>query len=137
MLRNEDPRIEEAMRVHGADCVGLRIGVRAVNIVTRELAISEDTKRLQVRLGTKQCLGDAFKALFHLEDNQLEYVDPRDDIIRVRNGIDVIELHLTPRKLRETNDVLRVSDAELFPVIKRLTGKAVNASKGVHSRGSC
>ena len=122
MSRNKSPdlRIEEAVRVHGADCVGLLIGVRAVDIVTRELAISEDTKRLQVRLGTKQCLGDAFKALLHLEDNQLEYVDPRDDIIRVKNGIDLIELHLTSRKLKETNDVLKASDAELFPVIKRL-----------------
>ena len=122
MSRNEnsDPRLEEAVRVHGADCVGLRIGVRAVDIVTRELAISEDTKQLKVRLGTKQCLGDAFKALLHLEDNQLEYIDPRDDIIRVRNGIDLIELHLTPRKLREANDVLKASDEELFPVIKKL-----------------
>ena len=122
MSRNDspDPQIEDAVRVHGADCVGLRIGVRAVDIVTRELAISEDTKRLTVRLGTKQCLGDAFKALLHLEDKQLEYVDPRDDIIRVRNGIDLIELHLTPRKLSEVNDVLKASDAELFPVIKRL-----------------
>jgi len=122
MSRNEssDPRIREAVRVHGADCVGLRIGVRAVDIVTRELAISEDTKRLTVRLGTKQCLGDAFKALLHLEDKQLEYVDPRDDIIRVRNGIDMIELHLTSRKLSEANDVLKASDAELFPVIERL-----------------
>jgi len=120
--RNEisDPRIREAVRVHGDDCVGLRIGVRAVDIATRELAIPEDTKRLKVRLGTKQCLGDAFKALLHLEDNQLEYVDPRDDIIRVKNGIDQIELHLTPRKLRETNDVQNASDAELFPVIKKL-----------------
>lgn len=122
MSRNErsDPRIKEAVRVHGADCVGLRIGIRAVDVVTRELAISEDMKRLKVRLGTKQCLGDAFKALLHLEDNQLEYVDSRDDIIRVRNGIDVIELHLTPRKLREANEVLKASDAELFPVIKKL-----------------
>ena len=122
MSRNEnsDPRLEEAVRVHGADCVGLRIGVRAVDIVTRELAISEDTKQLKVRLGTKQCLGDAFKALLHLEDNQLEYIDQRDDIIRVRNGIDLIELHLTPRKLREANDVLKASDEELFPVIKKL-----------------
>ena len=122
MSRNEraDPRIKEVVRVHGADCVGLRIGVRAVDVTTRELAISEDTKRLKVRIGTKQCLGDAFKALLHLEDNQLEYVDPRDDIIRVRNGIDLIELHLTPRKLREANDVLKASDAELFPVIKKL-----------------
>jgi hypothetical protein len=120
--RNEDSdgKIEQAVRVHGADCVGLRIGVRAVNIVTQELAISEDTKQLKVKLGTKQCLGDAFKALLHLEDNQLEYVDPQDDIIRVRNGIDLIELHLTPRKLVKTNDVLKASDAELFPVIKRL-----------------
>jgi hypothetical protein len=117
---NSDPRLEEAIRVHGADCVGLRIGVRAVDIVTRELAISEDTKRLKVRLGTKQCLGDAFKALFHLEDNQLENIDPRDDIIRVRNGIDLIELHLTPRKLREAKDVLKATDEELFPVIKKL-----------------
>ena len=125
MSRNKrpDPRMEEAVRVHGSDCVGLRIGVRAVDIVIRELSISEDTKPLKVTLGTKQCLGDAFKALFHLEDNQIEYVDPRDDVIRVRNGNDLIELHLTPRKLRETNDVLKASDSKLFPVIKRLTGK--------------
>jgi len=120
VLLNEDPKLEDAIRVHGGDCVGLRIGVRAVNIVARELAISEDTKHVSVRLGTKQCLGDAFKALLHLEDNQLEYVDPRDDIIRVKNGIDQIELHLTPRKLRETNDVQKASDAELFPIIKKL-----------------
>ena len=125
MSRNEnsDPRMKEAVRVHGSDCVGLRIGVRAVDIVTRELAISEDTKRLIVRLGTKQCLGDAFKALLHLEDNQLEYVDPRDDVIRERNGNDLIELHLTPKKVRETNDVRKASDSKLFLVIKRLTGK--------------
>ncbi len=112
--------IREAVRVHGDDCVGLRIGIRAVDIVTRELAILGDTKRLKVKLGTKQCLGDAFKALLHLEDNQLEYVNPRDDIIHVSNGIDQIELHLTPRKLTETNDVQKASDAELFPVIKKL-----------------
>jgi hypothetical protein len=117
---SSDPRIEEAVRVHGADCVGLHIGVRAVDIVIRELAISEDTKRLKVRLGTKQCFGDAFKALLRLEDKQLEYVNPRDDIIRVRNGIDLIELHLTPRKLRAANDVLNASDAELFPIIRKL-----------------
>ena len=121
MLRNDnpDPKLEDAIRAHGGDCVGLRIGVRAVNIVARELAISEDTKHVSVRLGTKQCLGDAFKALLHLEDSQLEYVDPHDDIIRVKNGIDLIELHLTSRKLKETNEVLKASDAKLFPVIKR------------------
>jgi len=99
--------------------VGLRIGVRAVDIVSREITISGDSKRLHVRLGTKQCLGDAFKALLHLEDNQLEYVDPRDDIIQVRNGVDLIELHLTARKLREEDDVVKASDTELFPVIKK------------------
>jgi hypothetical protein len=111
--------LKEAIRIHGADCVGLRIGVRAVEIVTRELSISEDTKKLKVRLGTRQCLGDAFKALLHLEDNQLEYVEPRDDTIRVRNGVDIIEMQLTSVKFREAHDVLRASDAELFPVIKK------------------
>ena len=113
-----DMRTREAIRIHGDDCVGLRIGIRAVDIVTRELAESEDTKRLKVRLGTKQCLGDAFKALLHLEDNQLEYAE-RDDIIHVTNGINKIELHLTRKKLRNANDVLNASEAELFPVIKK------------------
>ena len=122
MSRNEssDSRIREAVRIHGDDCVGLRIGIRAVDIVTRELAVLKDTKQLKVSLGTKQCLGDAFKALLNLEDHQLEYIEPRDDIIRVRNGIDLIELHLTPRRLREASDVLKASDAELFPIIKKL-----------------
>ena len=120
MSQNEksDIRIREAIRVHGDDCVGLRIGVRAVDIIARELAISEDTRLLKVRVGTKQCLGDAFKALFHLEDNQLEYAE-HDDIIHVTNGTGKIELHLTQRKLRDANDVLKASDAELFPVIKK------------------
>jgi len=113
-----DMRTREAIRIHGDDCVGLRIGIRAVDIVTRELAESEDTKRLKVRLGTKQCLGDAFKALLHLEDDQIEYAE-RDDIIHVTNGTSKIELQLTQSKLRETNDVLKASEAELFPVIKK------------------
>jgi len=120
MPRNErlDVRTREAIRIHGDDCVGLRIGIRAVDIVTRELAISEDANRVKVRLGTKQCLGDAFKALLHLKDDQLEYAD-RDDIIHVTNGINKIELHLTQRKLRDTNDVLKASETELFPVIEK------------------
>ena len=122
MSQNEEAEVEEAVRVHGADCVGLRIGIRAVKIVTREL-ILEDTKRLKVRLGTKQCLAAAFKALLHLEDNQLEYIDPHDDIIRVTNGFEQIELHLSPTKLMDTNSVLKLSDSELFPLIKRQTEK--------------
>jgi len=118
--RNErsDDRIREAIRMHGDDCVGLRIGIRAVDIVVKELAILEDTKRLKVRLGTKQCLGDAFKALLHLESNQVEYAD-RDDTIHVTNGTSRIELHLTQRKLMDASYVMNASEAELFPVIKK------------------
>jgi len=115
---SSDFRTREAIRVHGDDCVGLRIGIRAVDIVVREFGILEDTKGLKVRLGTKQCLGDAFKALLHLDDNQIEYAE-RDDIIRATNGTSKIELHLTRSKLKETNDVLKASEAELFPVIKK------------------
>ena len=104
--------------MHGDDCVGLRLGIRAVEIVVRELAILEDTKRLNVRLGTKQCLGDAFKALLHLEDNQVEYAE-RDDTIHVTNGTSRVELHLTQKKLMDANDVMNAFEAELFPVIKK------------------
>ena len=120
MSRNEsfDIRIKEAIRVHGDDCVGLRIGARAVDIVTRELALPQVTRCLKVRLGTKQCMADAFKVLLHLEDNQLEFAD-RDDVIHVTYGTHMIELQLTPRKLRDAIDVLKASDAELFPIIKK------------------
>jgi len=116
---NSDPRIREAIRIHGDECIGLLIGIRAVDIVTKELAISE-TERVKVTLGTKQCLGDAFKALLHLQDNQIVYVEPHDDVIRVVNGTDLIELHLTPSKLREISEVQKATDAELFPLIRKL-----------------
>jgi formylmethanofuran dehydrogenase subunit E len=113
-------RFKEAAQHHGDKCVGLAIGVRALDIVERELDISDNTSALEVKLGTKKCLGDAFEALLGLKKRQIEYVNPRNDVIVVTQRTDAIELHLTPRKIMEVANVFEKSDDDLFPVIRRL-----------------
>ncbi len=117
---NWELQLKEAARHHGGECVGLAIGIRAVDIATRELGISGDTRALRVRVGTKKCLGDAFKVLLRLEKRQLEYTNSSDDLITVRNGTDAVELHLNPKKLMEASQVFEESEENLFPIIKRL-----------------
>ena len=113
-------RFKEAAQHHGDECVGLAIGVRALDVVERELDISNDAPALGVKLGTKKCIGDAFEALLGLEKSQIEYVTPRNDVILVTQGTDSIELHLTPTKIMEVTNVFQRSDEDLFPVIRRL-----------------
>jgi hypothetical protein len=112
-------QFKEAARYHGDECVGLAIGVRALDVVVRELGTANDTRDLELKLGTKKCLGDAFEALLRLEKGRVEYLSPRTDVIHVRHGSDTIELHLTPTKIMEVANVFEKSDEELFPVIKR------------------
>lgn len=81
-------RFKEAAQHHGGKCVGLAIGVRAVELVERELDISDNTSALEVKLGTKKCFGDAFESLLGLEKKQVEYVTPRNDVILVTRGTD-------------------------------------------------
>jgi formylmethanofuran dehydrogenase subunit E len=113
-------RFKEAAQHHGDKCAGLAIGVRALDVVERELNISKNTSALEVKLGTKKCLGDAFEALLGLEKRQIEYVNPRNDVILVTQGTDAIELHLTPTKIMEVANVFQNSDEDLFPLIRRL-----------------
>lgn len=113
-------RFKEAAQHHGDECVGLAIGVRALDVVERELDISDNKAALEVRLGTKKCLGDAFEALLGLEKKQIEYVNPRNDVILVKQGTDAIELHLTPTKILKVANVFEKSDEDIFPVIRRL-----------------
>ncbi len=114
-------RFEEAVRHHGDECVGLAIGVRAVDIVFRELHVANDTPSgLSVKLGTKKCLGDAFEALLGLESGKVEYVEPRTGVILARKGEDAIELHLTQTKIRDVANVFEWSEQDLFPIIRRL-----------------
>jgi len=60
------------------------------------------------------------ESLLGLEKRQIEYVNPRNDIVLVKQGTDAIELHLTPTKIMEVANVFAKSDEGLFPVIKRL-----------------
>ena len=113
-------RFKEAAQHHGDKCVGLAIGVRALDVVEHELDISDNTSALEVKLGTKKCLGDAFESLLGLEKRQVEYVTPRNGVILVKQGTDAIELHLTPTKIMEVANVFEKSDEDLFPVIRRL-----------------
>ncbi len=113
-------QFKEASRHHGGECIGLAIGVRALDAAFKELGISTDTSGLSVRLGTKECLGDAFRSLLKLEDGQIEYVHPRDDTIIVRNGTDGIMLHLTSRKFSELSEVFEASDNDIFPATRKL-----------------
>ena len=113
-------RFKEAAQYHGGECVGLAIGVRALDVVERELGLSDNARALEVKLGTKKCLGDAFESLLGLEKRQVEYVNPRNDVILVKQGTDAIEIHLTPTKILEVANVFEKSDEDLFPVIKRL-----------------
>ena len=115
-----EQRLKDAARLHGDKCIGLAIGVRAVDIVERELCITNDTSALQIRVGTKECLADAFKALLGLDKGQVECVKAHDDVIRVKNGTEGIELHLTTRKLAEVSEAFEVSEENLFPIIKKL-----------------
>jgi hypothetical protein len=119
-----EQRFKEAAQYHGDECVGLAIGVRAVDVVERELGTSGNVLALKVKLGTKKCLGDAFESLLGLEKKQVEYVNPRNDVITVKRGTDAIELHLTPTKILEVAEVFEMSDEYLFPVIKRLKVEA-------------
>ena len=112
-------QFKEAVRYHGDECVGLAIGVRAVDVVLRELGVSDHRQVLEVRMGTKECLGDAFEVLMGLEKGRIEYVSPRTDAIFVRAGNDTVELHVTPTKVTKVADVFEKSDKELFPVIKK------------------
>jgi formylmethanofuran dehydrogenase subunit E len=113
-------RFKEAAQYHGDECVGLAIGVRALDVVERELDVSDNAQALEVKLGTKRCLGDAFESLLGLEKRQVEYVNPRNDVILVKQGTDAIELHLTQTKIMEVANVFEKSDQDLFPVIRRL-----------------
>jgi hypothetical protein len=54
------------------------------------------------------------------EKRQVEYVNPRNDVILVKQGTDAIELHLTPTKIMEVANVFKKSDEDLFLVIRRL-----------------
>ena len=121
MSRTErwERQFKEAVRYHGDECVGLAIGVRAVDVVVRELGVSDHPQALEVRMGTKECLGDAFEVLMGLEKGRIEYVSPRTDAILVQRGNDTIELHVTPTKVTKVADVFEKSDEELFPVIRK------------------
>lgn len=112
-------QFKEAVRYHGDECVGLAIGVRAVDIVVRKLRVSNNPKALEVRMGTRECLGDAFEALLGLEKGQIEYVSPRTDAILVQCGNDAIELRVTPTKVTKVAEVFEKSDEELFPLIRK------------------
>jgi formylmethanofuran dehydrogenase subunit E len=116
-----EQQFKDAARFHGDECVGLAIGVRAVDIVVRELELSGDTRTLEVKLGTKSCLGDAFVALLRLEKKQVEYMNGKD-IIHVKKGAEEIELRLTPKKIREVHDVFDKSEEDLFPTVRRRVG---------------
>ena len=114
-------RFNEAARYHGDECVGLAIGVRAVDIVLRELGDSDDGQRnLEMTLGTKSCLGDAFEFLLGLERGQVEYLKQRTDTILAKNGSDAVTLQLTPKKITAVADVFSKSEEDLFPMIRRV-----------------
>ena len=114
-------RFNEAARYHGDECVGLAIGVRAVDIVLRELGDSDPVhQKLKMTLGTKSCLGDAFMALLGLEGRQVDYVNPRTDTILAKNETDVIKLQLTPTKITSVADVFSKSEEDLFPTVRKL-----------------
>jgi hypothetical protein len=72
-----------------------------------------------VKLGTKSCLGDAFVALLGLEKPQVEHTNVKDDVIHVRKGTEAIELHLTPKKIKEVHDVFEKSEEALFLTVRR------------------
>lgn len=114
-----EQQFKEAARHHGDECVGLAIGIRALDIVVRELGLSKDVRGLELRFGTKKCLGDAFEALLSLEKGRVEYLSPQTDVIHITNGSGTLELHLTPKKIMEVASVFEKSDEELFPVIKK------------------
>ena len=82
--------------------------------------VSSDTKSLRIRVGTKECLADAFKILLRVENQQLEYVNPRDNVISVRNGTNAIELHLTLNKITDVSHVFQQPEDALFPIVRRL-----------------
>ena len=114
-------RFNEAARYHGDECVGLAIGVRAVDIVLRELGDSDGGQRkLEMTLGTKSCLGDAFESLLGLQKGQVEYLKERTDTILAKNGTDAVKLQLTPTKITSVADVFSKSEEDLFPMIRRL-----------------
>lgn len=113
-------RFKEAAQHHGDECVGLAIGVRALDVVERELGISDNASAFELKLGTKKCLGDAFEALLGLEKRQVEYVSPRNDVIFAKHGTDAIELHITQTKIMTVANVYEKSDEDLFPVIRKL-----------------
>lgn len=129
MSRNEiwKSQFKEAARHHGGECVGLAIGIRAVDIALRELGPLADPSKLEVKVGTKKCLGDAFKILLRLQDEQLEYMTRRNDMIVVRRGDEAIELHLTPKKIDGVSKVFDESEESLFPTIRKTTA---NPAKG-------
>jgi len=114
-------QFNEAARYHGDECVGLAIGVRAVDIVSRELGDSDGRlRKLEMKMGTKSCVGDAFEVLLGLEKRQVEYSKQRTDTILATNGADAIKLQLTPTKIIEVADVFSKSEEDLFPMIRRL-----------------
>jgi len=113
-------QFKEAALKHGGVCVGLAIGIRAVDIIQREFDVSSDTKSLRIRVGTKECLADAFKILLRVENQQLEYVNPRDNVISVRNGTNAIELHLTSNKITDVSHVFQQPEDTLFPIVRKL-----------------
>ena len=99
---------------HGDECVGLAVGLRGAYLASNIIGVTE--KRPKLTYGTKQCVAEAFSAIF-----PKVHATPRgkDDTIRIEDAKSKLCIQLTPKKhFKSPAEALSCPDDMLFQSIK-------------------
>lgn len=111
--------LRKASKVHGGNCVGLAVGLRASYLVSNILG---ELSSGQAIFGTKRCIADAFACVY--PKLRIEMKKRRDDLIIVSKEKVKVEIRLAPKKeYSRAAQVLDVPDAELFDSVKTMRQK--------------
>jgi len=106
--------LRQASKIHGGNCVGLAVGLRASYLASNILG--ELSSGLAI-FGTKRCIADAFSYMY--PKLRIEMKKGRDDLIIVGKEKVKVLIRLAPKKeYRRATQVLDVPDAELFDSVK-------------------
>lgn len=109
----------KAAELHGDQCVGLALGVRAMFLVGDELGLWNGSENVYVHAGTKGCLTEPFRHVLGIPKDRIQIAPVRDETLTIVKGTHSVKLHVTTRKFADADAVLASVDSELFPIMER------------------
>jgi len=106
--------LRKVSRVHGGNCVGVAVGLRAGYLISNILG---DLSSGLAEFGTKRCITDGFS--FMHPRLAVKTKDRRDDSISVRKGRLKVLIQLSPKgAFKNALQVLDAPDAKLFRSVR-------------------